>query len=76
MKTIEYLSLSCMAKKLNRLAEVLKEKGITAYRLSKDSGVAYDLISAYSKNERQPSMETLFKLGKALEMNPKDLINS
>jgi putative transcriptional regulator len=65
-----------MAKKLNRIGEILNEKGITAYRLHKDSRVAYALISAYVKNKRQPSIETLFKLAKALQVNPKDLLNS
>jgi len=65
-----------VAKKLNRLIDVLKEKEITAYRLAKDSGVAYDLIRAYTKNERQPSLETLFKLAKAMGINPKDILNS
>ena len=73
--TIECLFLG-MGKKLNRLVDVLKEKGITAYRLSKDSGVAYDLISAYTKNTRQPSLETLFKLAKTLKIDPRDLLNT
>lgn len=64
------------SKKLNRLAEILKEQEITAYRLSKDFGVAYDLVSSYTKNTRQPSVETMFKLAKTLKINPKDLINS
>lgn len=65
-----------MSKKLNRLGDVLKEQGITAYRLAKDSGIGYALISSYTKNTRQPSMETLFKIAKALKINPRELINS
>jgi putative transcriptional regulator len=65
-----------MAKKLNRLGDILKEQGITAYRLAKDSGIGYQLISAYVKNTRQPSMETLFKIAKTLSINPRELINS
>jgi transcriptional regulator with XRE-family HTH domain len=65
-----------MAKKLNRIGDILKEQTITAYRLSKDARVAYPLVSAYVKNTRQPSMETLFKLAKALKVNPRELINS
>jgi putative transcriptional regulator len=65
-----------MPKKLNRIGDILLEKGITAYRLHKDSGVAYALISAYVKNIRQPSIETLFKLAKSLKVNPRELLNS
>lgn len=65
-----------MKKKLNRLGDILKEKGITAYRLHRDSGVGYPLITAYVKNTRQPSLQTMFKLAKTLKVNPKDFINS
>lgn len=64
-----------MAKKLNRIGDILKDKGITAYRLHKDTGTAYALISAYVKNARQPSMETLKKISDALGVPGKDLIN-
>jgi transcriptional regulator with XRE-family HTH domain len=61
--------------KLNRIAEVLKERGISQYRLHKDSGVSNALINSYCKNTHQPSLVTLVKLAKALKVPGKDLIN-
>lgn len=65
-----------MSKKLNRLGDILKEQKITAYRLSKDAGIGYGLVSSYVKNVRQPSLETLFKIAKTLKINPREIINS
>jgi transcriptional regulator with XRE-family HTH domain len=62
-------------KGLNRIAEVLREKGVSQYRLQKDSGVAYSQINAYVQNTRQPGLETLKKLAEALGVKGKDLIN-
>lgn len=61
--------------KFNRIAEVLKQKKVSQYRLHKDAGVSYSLINAYTKNRRQPSLETLAKLANALGVPGKDLIN-
>ena len=62
-------------KGLNRIAEVLKEKGVSQYRLHKDSQVSYSLINNYVSNAKQPTLETLDKLAKALKVNLKDLIS-
>jgi putative transcriptional regulator len=61
---------------LNRLGEVLSKKKISQYRLHKDSNVSYALINNYVSNNRQPTLNTLFKLAEALGVNPKELINS
>jgi len=37
---------------------------------------AYETINRYPNNHRQPTIETLFEIAKALKVNPKDLINS
>ena len=61
--------------KLNRIGEVIEKKGITAYRLHKDSGITYALISAYVKNTKQPTLETLKRIAEALDIKGKDLIS-
>jgi transcriptional regulator with XRE-family HTH domain len=62
---------------LNRIKEVLAKdkKKWTAYRLHKESGITYALISAYLKNQKQPTLETLKKIADAMEVKGKDLIN-
>jgi len=64
-----------MAKDLNKLAQILKKQGVSQYQLAKDSGVAYSLINAYHSNKRQPSLDTLHKLAKALGVKGCDLLN-
>lgn len=61
--------------KLNRIGDVLKKHKISQYRLHKDSGVSYALINNYVKNAKQPSLETLAKLARALNVPGKDLID-
>ncbi|MBT1698258.1 helix-turn-helix transcriptional regulator [Fulvivirgaceae bacterium PWU4] len=60
---------------LNRIQEVINKKGITAYRLHKDTGITYALISAYIKNLRQPTLETLKRISESLGVKGRDLIN-
>lgn len=60
---------------LNRIGKVLKEKGVTAYRVHKDTGIAADLIYQYIKNERQPSLLNLFRVARAVDVAVSDLIN-
>lgn len=62
--------------KLNKLKEVLTKQGASQYRLHKDSGISYALINGYCGNVKQPTLETLFRIAKALKVNPKELINS
>jgi transcriptional regulator with XRE-family HTH domain len=60
---------------LNRLAEVLKKKGITQYRLHKDSGISYALINGYYSNKKQPGLDQLHRIAQTLQVPGKDLIN-
>lgn len=62
------------AQKFNKVLEVLESKEISQYRLAKLSGVSAALINAYCQNTRQPSLETLYKLAKALKVTPCDLL--
>lgn len=60
---------------LNRIAEVLDKKGITQYRLHKDSGISYSLINGYYSNKKQPGLKQLKTIADNLEVPGKDLIN-
>lgn len=62
--------------KYNRILKALQEAGMSQYRLHKDSGVSAALINAYCANSRQPSIETLFKLAKAMKVSPCKLLNA
>lgn len=65
-----------MAKRIqyNRIKEVLTEKGMTQADLADLLDVRYLTINNYCNNRRQPSIERLFEIAKALKVSPKDLI--
>ena len=61
--------------KMNRIKEVLEEKGLTQTWLSEKLGKSYNMVNSYVQNRRQPSLEILFKIAKLLKVSPKELIN-
>ncbi len=59
---------------MNRIKEVLEEKGLTQTWLAEKLGKSYNMVNSYAKNRRQPSIETLFKIAEILDIEPKELI--
>lgn len=59
---------------MNRIKEVLKEKGIKQIWLSEKLGKSYTVVNAYVQNRRQPSVEVLFEIAKILNIKPKELL--
>ena len=59
---------------MNRIKEVLKEKGISQTWLADKMGKSYNTINEYARNKRQPSIEVLFKIADILNMEAKELI--
>jgi transcriptional regulator with XRE-family HTH domain len=59
---------------MNRIKEVLKEKGISQTWLAKQMGKSYNTINEYSRNVRQPSLEDLYVIAEILNVEVKDLL--
>lgn len=59
---------------MNRIKDVLKEKGISQAWLAKKLGKSYNSINEYARNVRQPSIEDLYRIAKVLDVNAKDLL--
>lgn len=59
---------------MNRIKEVLEEKGIKQVWLAEQLGKSFNTINGYVQNRTQPSLEVLFKIAKILNVEPKDLI--
>ncbi len=59
---------------MNRIKEVLKDKGISQTWLAKQSGKSYNTINEYARNVRQPSIEFLFEIAKILKIEAKELL--
>lgn len=60
--------------KMNRIKEVLEEKGIKQIWLAEQLGKSYNMVNSYVQNRRQPSLETLFEISKILKVEVKALI--
>ena len=59
---------------MNRIKEVLEQKGLTQIWLAKKLGKSYNMVNSYAKNRRQPSIEVLFKIAKLLKVEARDLL--
>ncbi len=65
-----------MDKPMNRIKEVLEERGIKQTWLADKLGKSFCIVNAYACNRRQPSLEVLFEIADILNVNPKELIES
>ena len=65
-----------MDKPMNRIKEVLEERGIKQTWLAEKLGKSFCMVNSYVCNRRQPSLEVLFEIAKILNVEPKELIDS
>lgn len=61
---------------MNRIKEVLQEKGIKQIWLAEKLGKSYNVVNGYVQNRKQPSLEVLILVAKILNVNAKDLIDA
>ena len=61
---------------MNRIKEVLEEKGIKQTWLAEKLGKSFSIVNSYVCNRRQPSLETLFRIAEILGVEVKELIIS
>jgi putative transcriptional regulator len=59
---------------MNRIKEVLAEKGITQTWLAVQLGKSYNMVNSYVQNRQQPRLEVLYKIAELLQVNVKDLL--
>jgi transcriptional regulator with XRE-family HTH domain len=59
---------------MNRIKEVLEEKGIKQTWLAENLGKSYNMVNGYVQNRQQPRLEILFEIAKILDVEVKDLI--
>ena len=60
--------------KLNRIKEVLDEKGISQTWLAKKLDKSFNSVNTYVCNRSQPNLETLLQISQILNVDMKDLI--
>ncbi|MDX2246508.1 MAG: helix-turn-helix transcriptional regulator [Bacteroidia bacterium] len=61
---------------MNRIKEVLEEKGIKQTWLADRLGKSYNMVNGYVQNRQQPRLEVLADIAKILDVDVKDLIVS
>jgi putative transcriptional regulator len=59
---------------MNRIKEVLTEKGIKQTWLAEKLGKSYNMVNSYCQNRRQPSVEDLFRIADLLSVKPAELL--
>lgn len=59
---------------MNRIKEVLEEKGIKQVWLAEKLGKSYNMVNGYVQNRQQPRLEVLYEIARILEVKPKDLL--
>ena len=61
---------------MNRIKEVLKEKGIKQIWLADKLGKSYNMVNGYVQNRQQPRLEVLNKIESILDIDVRKLIVS
>ena len=59
---------------MNRIKEVLQQKGIKQTWLSEKLGKSFNTVNTYVQNRQQPSLKTLYVIAEILDVEIKDLI--
>ena len=59
---------------MNRIKEVLKEKGIKQIWLADKLGKSYNMVNGYIQNRQQPRLEVLNEIALILDIDVRELI--
>jgi len=59
---------------MNRIKEVLEEKGIKQTWLADKLSKSYNMVNSYVQNRRQPSLDDLYKIAEVLGIEAKQLL--
>lgn len=59
---------------MNRIKEVLEEKGIKQTWLADQLGKSYNMVNSYVQNRHQPRLEVLYEIAKILDVEIDQLL--
>ena len=62
--------------KMNRIKQVLLQKGIKQVWLADQLGKSYNVVNGYVQNRNQPSLEVLYEIARILDVDVKELLIS
>jgi putative transcriptional regulator len=61
---------------MNRIKEILEQKGIKQTWLAEQMGKSYNMVNSYAQNRRQPTLEDLNRIAVILNVDIRDLVKS
>ena len=61
---------------MNRIKEVLEEKGIKQTWLAEQLDKSYNMVNGYVQNRQQPRLEVLYEIANILNIDVKDLLKT
>lgn len=61
---------------MNKIKEVLEEKGIKQTWLAEQLGKSYNMVNGYVQNRQQPRLEVLYEIANILNIDVKDLLKT
>ena len=61
---------------MNRIKEVLEEKGIKQKWLAEKLGKSYNMVNSYIQNRQQPRLEVLLEIAEILGVEAKELLRN
>ncbi|WP_286971938.1 helix-turn-helix domain-containing protein [Flavobacterium sp. UBA4854] len=59
---------------MNRIKEILEQKGIKQTWLAEQLGKSYNIVNGYVQNRQQPRLEVLYDIAKILDVSVKELL--
>ena len=59
---------------MNRIKEILKEKGIKQIWLADKLGKSYNMVNGYVQNRQQPRLEVLNDIAEILDVDVRNLL--
>ncbi|SHH67976.1 helix-turn-helix domain-containing protein [Winogradskyella jejuensis] len=59
---------------MNRIKEVLEERGVKQVWLAERLGKSFNTVNGYVQNRTQPSLETLYEIASILKIDAKELL--
>lgn len=61
---------------MNRIKEIIEEKGIKQIWLAEKLNKSYNMVNSYVQNRRQPSLDDLYRIAEILQVDVKELLIS
>jgi len=59
---------------MNRIKEIIEEKGIKQTWLAEKLGKSYNMMNSYVQNRRQPKLDVLYKIAEILGVEARELL--